>query len=342
MNVLAADIGGTNARFAIGEPDAEAVLRVLAARTYPSRTLAGPLEGVRRFLNETGVSVDHVAVGMAGPVRDGVGTMTNRPWAVAANEIAEAAGTGGATLVNDFVALGHALPHLRDADRVELQRGRDDPDGVIAVLGAGTGLGQAFLVRNPSHALPLVRASQGGHGDFAPRSELEWELRSFLGRRADHVSWEHVLSGNGLCAVYDFLVESGRVREDPGTRRAMEIAEATHVIAGRGLAATDRACVAALDLFARLYGSRAGAVALALGATGGVYLGGGIARHVLPALRSGGFVEAFRDKGRMHEWLAAIPVHVVARSDAGLMGALILGIRRAAPHDHATPAEARP
>lgn len=340
MSVLAADIGGTNARFAIGEADDQAVLRVLTARTYPSRTLEGPCDGVRRFLQESGASVDHAVVGMAGPVRDGVGTMTNRPWTVEEEEIAEAAGTAEATLVNDFVALGHALLHLSDADRVELQRGRGASNGVVAVLGAGTGLGQAFLVPDPSGSLPTVEASQGGHADFAPRSELEWELRSFLRRRSDHVSWEHVLSGSGLCAAYDFLVESGRVREDPGTRRAMEVAEAAHVISGRGLAATDLACVATLDLYALLYGSHAGAVALGMGATGGVYVGGGLARHVLPALRSGGFMKAFQDKGRMRAWLGGIPVHVVARDDAGLMGALILGIRRASPHQHATPAEA--
>jgi glucokinase len=340
MSVLAADIGGTNARFALGTPDTGAMLRVLEARTYASRHLDGPADGIHRFLRETGGTVEVAVVALAGTVRGGVGTMTNRSWTVDTEAIAEAAGTDEAVLLNDFVALGHALPHLESTDRVELQRGRADPDGVVGLLGAGTGLGQALLVPARPGRGHAVFATEAGHGDFAPRNEVEWELRAYLRRRSDHVSWEHVLSGSGLCAVYDYLVESGRVTEDPTTRRAMERGHACHVVSGRGVSGTDRACVAALELYTRLYGSKAGITALSLGATGGVWIGGGLARHLLPVIRRGGFMEAFRGKGRMRSWLSDVPVHVVVRDDAGLLGAMTVGIRRVAGSGSPTPAEA--
>lgn len=341
MNVLAADIGGTNARFALGVPDDDALLRVVTTRTYESQKLDGPPEGVRRFLRESGTAADTAVVAIAGPVRGSAGTVTNRGWTVEVDELRKAADIRDVVLLNDFVALGSSLPHLGADDLVEFQRGRADAEGVVALLGAGTGLGQALLVPGDRGEPPTTHATEGGHCDFAPRTEIEWEIQAFLRRRSDHVAWEHVLSGGGLCALYDYLVESGRVREDPGTRRAMETTESSHVISGRGLAGTDPACVATLELFARLYGSRAGSVALALGATGGVFVGGGLVRHVLPALRRGGFMEAFRDKGRMRSWLAEVPVRAIVREDSGLLGAMILGIRRSSSRSRPAAAEAR-
>lgn len=320
MITLAADLGGTHARLALVELAGGRRVDLLARRTYASAEFADALTPIRRFIREVATSPDAVAVALAGPVRDGVGTMTNRGWELDEARLAGLTATGTALLLNDFEALGHALPLLSDGDVEKIQGGSEDAQGPVAILGAGTGLGTSYVVR-PDGERVDVYPSEGGHCDFAPRTEAEWELRGFLAARHSHVSWERVLSADGLVAIYDFLVSTGKGAAEPPTRAAMRDDDPARVISRKGLDGTDTACAQALDVFVTAYGARAGDLALALGATGGIHLAGGIAPGILPSLRSRVFRDAFLSKGRMRPWLERVPVHVITNGSAGLIGA---------------------
>lgn len=318
MRVLAGDIGGTNARLAVVEVE-PASLRVLHARVFASAEHAGLDEIVRAFCAETGPAVERAAFGVAGPVQDGECRTPNLPWDVRRRELAAATGIADTALINDFRALGHALPLLGAADLVTLQAGEPDERGVRALIGAGTGLGQAFLIHDGQRY--RVLPSEGGHASFAAGSELEWGLARWLAAEHGHVSWERVLSGPGLVGVYRYLASRPGARENPAVRAEMERGDAAAVITRHALEAGDALCQQALDVFVAAYGAQAGNLALTVLATGGVYLGGGIAPRILRKLEGGGFVRAFRHKGRLSELLARVPVHVIVNPEAGLLGA---------------------
>lgn len=193
---------------------------------------------------------------------------------------------------------------------------------MVAVVGAGTGLGVAGV--EPDADPPRIHASEGGHADFAPVTEEERALARFLIGRYGRASWERVLSGDGLVDVYRHLVERGAVDESPYVRREMDGEDPAAVVSRHGLAGDDLFCEEALGMFVAAYGRFAGDVALTLGARGGVYVAGGIAPRILDALRGGRFLEAFRSKGRMSDYMARIPVKVVLNQDVGLLGAAAL------------------
>jgi glucokinase len=190
----------------------------------------------------------------------------------------------------------------------------------VAVLAAGTGLGEAFLCWDGQHYHPV--ASEGGHVDFAPRTDQEIELLRYLRRLHDHVSYERVLSGPGLYSLYGFLRDSGAAAPTAALLEALEAAQDhSAVVSQFGLAGTDPLAQAALQLFCSLYGSEAGNQALKCLAIGGVFIGGGIAPKILPALQSGAFLEGFVNKGRFRSLLESIPVHVSLNAGTGLLGA---------------------
>jgi len=201
-----------------------------------------------------------------------------------------------------------------------LQAGERDEQGPVAILGAGTGLGEAILVPRADES-PLVIASEGGHVDFAPRSPLEVELLQFLWTRHRRVSVERVISGPGIKALYDFVVASGQVEESPVVRQAFEREDPSQVIGEHGVAGTDLACVRAIDLFVSLYGSEAGNLSLKVLPRGGVYIAGGIAPKLIAKLRDGSFMRAFLDKGRLSSALDRLHVSVVMNPQVGLFGA---------------------
>jgi glucokinase len=253
-------------------------------------------------------------------VVNGVCRTSNLPWVVSAKGIAEASGIRRVVLLNDFAALGHGLARLQPVDVVTLQPGRDDPKGVVAVIGAGTGLGEGFVVRGRGRV--RVMASEGGHADFAPHDETEWGLFEFLRARYGHVSWERVLSGNGLVDLYHYLAGRGEIAHRPDITQEMRAAkDAAAVVSRHGLEGTDPLAERALTLFAKLYGAQAANLALSVFATGGVYVAGGIAPQILAKLQDGTFMTAFLDKGRLSDVLAHVPVHVIVNPRVGLLGA---------------------
>lgn len=197
--------------------------------------------------------------------------------------------------------------------------------GVVALIGAGTGLGQAFLCWDGDRYRAF--ASEGGHSTFAPRSDLEWGLQRSLADDLGHVSSERVVSGPGIVSIYDFLVATHHRAESAAVRAEVE-REGAVAISRHALGGTDAACVDALDMFVSAYGAQAGNLALHVLATGGIYLVGGIAMAIAEKLRDGIFIAAFRDKGRMSELLSGIPVHVVVNRNIGLLGAAVAASER--------------
>jgi glucokinase len=224
--------------------------------------------------------------------------------------------------LNDLEAFGWGLPVLPPESFAVLQDGAQDAQGNGALIAAGTGLGEAGLFWDGSRHRPF--ASEGGHEDFGPRTAREIRLLEFLAKRWGHVSWERVASGHGLLNLFEFLRDGEGMPVPPALAEALERGTTTQdpaLISAAALAERAPIAVEALDLFARLLGAEAGNLALKLKATGGVYLGGGIAPKILSKLRDGTFMAAFVDKGRFADMLRAIPVRVVLDTDTALYGA---------------------
>jgi glucokinase len=317
---LVGDIGGTHTRLSLVDPTGRTVRRQdLESRRFPSLE-----EAIRTFLGKEGPSFKvRVAVfGVAGVVVGGRVKTTNLPWVVDAKTLSRRLSIKRVTLLNDLVALAlgtlgvssrklHVLGHAGAPRRKNAN---------IAVLGAGTGLGEAMLVWNDGRYIPS--ATEGGHADFAPRDEVEVELLQFLRARFGHVSWERILSGNGLGNVYDFFCQGRGVAESSENVRAIATAaDRNAAISELGLAGGSQAASQAVELFATIYGAEAGNLALKTLALGGVYVTGAIASRLLPVLDRGGFRRAFADKGRFVPLMEKIPVAVVLDPDIGLAGA---------------------
>jgi glucokinase len=323
VRVLAGDIGGTKTALAIVDVAAgrHAIRRL---ERYPSAAYPGLEDIVEEFLASERSRPRAAGFGVAGPVRDGVARITKLPWRLEARRFARRVGIRRVALLNDFVAAALGLPYLKPRQSVSLTRGgtrpKPDPGGPIAILGAGTGLGQAAIVRVRGRF--EVVPSEGGHADFGPRNEREDRLVIFLRGKFQRASRDRILSGSGLALIYEFLKEDGFARETPAVVAVLDGAtDPAAVVSRYGLSGRDPLCRAALELFVSIYGSEAGNLALQYRATGGVYLGGGIAPKILPALKRPFFLEAFSAKPPMEELLARIPVRVVLDARLALYGA---------------------
>jgi glucokinase len=316
--ILAGDIGGTNARLALFERGAGAP-SLVALETYASRAHRGLPDLLRRFREGHPGPVEAAAFGVAGPARDGRVATTNLPWVVDAFELAAALGLERVALMNDLEALAWSVDLLPPASLAPLQTGRAAPRGSRALIAAGTGLGEAALawVGDRTVALP----SEGGHADFAPRGELEVGLLRWLVARHGRASWERVLSGPGLHDVYRFLREAGHGDEPAWLAEELAAGDPAAAISRAALEGRSALCAAALDLFVSALGAEAGNLALRVLATGGVFLGGGIAPRILPWLRRPPFLEAFLAKGRLRPLLEDVPVAVIVDDRAALVGA---------------------
>jgi glucokinase len=324
--VLAGDIGGTKTLLALFDAGGARVTE----QRFSSSGYANLETMAREFLDANpSVKPLRACFGVAGPVEPtdagGRSRITNLPWVVDAASLSTALGLRRARVINDFVAVAASIPGLHAEDLRTINEGVDDPLGHCAVLGAGTGLGEAILVRTGDHQ--EVVASEGGHTDFAARDEREVALWSFLRRRFGHVSYERVLSGHGLYACFEALTEL-RDRPVPAAVADRIAAEdPASVVSQLALAGDDPIAVEALDLFVSIYGAEAGNLALKVLATGGVYLAGGIAGRILPVLTSGAFLTSFCNKGRFTPFMERVPVHVIVNSEAGLLGAGLGALR---------------
>lgn len=316
--ILAGDVGGTKTALALFEVRRRAVA-VVRESVLPSHGYAALTDAIRHFLSQgSPASIDAACVGIAGPVIDGRCTAVNLPWEVDEATLATALSTPRVKLVNDLAATGHGVLGLPKSALATLQAGAPRK-ATMALIAAGTGLGEVLLVWDGRRH--QVVGSEGGHADFAPRTDLETELLQFLRKEFGRVSYERVVSGPGLYNIYRFLLASGGAPEAEWLRSRMETGDPSAVVAEAALAGRDPRAVQALDMFASIYGAEAGNLALKALAVGGVFVGGGIAPKLRAKLEDGTFVGAFRDKGRLGEMMAAIPVHLVLEPRAALLGA---------------------
>ncbi|GIX22077.1 MAG: glucokinase [Gammaproteobacteria bacterium] len=308
---LVADIGGTNARFALTPlAGAPALWRPLSLRCAD---FPGPVEAVRHYLREIaweGPAPVAAVWAVAGPVGGERLCMTNNPWSFALAEVAAALGLERLELINDFGAVCWAVPGLGDDETLAVGGGRPQPGAPVAVVGPGTGLGVAAFL--PTGQGITVLESEGGHAGFAPSDEVETALWARLRARHGRVSWERLVSGPGLEALYAGLAE--RAGRSPAPRSAAEVSAAA-------LEGTDPDCVAALERFCGLLGSLAGDLALIYGARGGVYIAGGIVPRFPAFFRDSAFRARFEDKGRFRDYVAAIPTRLILAEEPGLRGA---------------------
>ena len=324
MRILAGDIGATKSILALFEAEASR-FRAVREQTFNTSHHSSLASMVLGFLSEATAKIDGTCFGVAGPVAGDACPMVNLPWAIDARQLGIEIGVERTRIVNDFHAIGHGLARLEAADLVTLQTGRPVPGETIAVIGAGTGLGEGYLTWSGDRY--QVQSSEGGHTDFAPRNDVEIGLLNFLRARYDHVSYERILSGPGLFNIYEYLVETRRAAGSSRIRAEMEQQDPAAVISHHALAGSDDACSRALDLFVSVYGAEAGNLALKLWAASGVYVAGGIALRILPKLKDGSFIRAFRGKGRHRVFLEAVPVHVVINPRVGLLGAASIAAR---------------
>lgn len=318
--MLAGDIGGTNTRLAAFSNAGGRLVQVAGA-VYPSRDYKNLEEVLAVFLKCFPVKVGAAAFGVAGPVLNGRSGITNLPWTVDSLSLAAALRLPAVGLINDLVANAYGIAALTGKETAVLRRGGTGSAGNRVLLSAGTGLGVAHLYWDGAAHRPS--ASEGGHAGFAPEGALQAELLSYLQPQFRHVSWERVLSGPGLLNIYRFLKAAKRGKEPAWLAAELRKPDPAAVISKRALDGSSALCSRALDLFAGIYGSMAGNAALGVWATGGVYLGGGIAPKILSRLKTGSFMKAFLAKGRLGADLAKMPVKIILSDKTALLGAAL-------------------
>jgi glucokinase len=318
--ILAGDIGGTNARLALYETRAGKLEQVTEA-IFPSRQHSGLDEIVAQFAAQFAPEQKPEAAcfGIAGPVVNGRVETSNLPWVVESTQLAKELRLTQVRLLNDLEANAWGIATLGGDDLVALNQVQGQPQGNQAVVSAGTGLGEAGLYWDGKQH--HVFACEGGHTDFAPRNELETQLLQYLVARFGHVSYERILAGPGLVNVFSFLRDSGYGRPEPWLVEEMSTSDPAAAISRAAMQGKCDLCVQALDLFISIYGAEAGNMALKVMATGGVFLGGGIAPKILPKLKGPLFMDAFRSKGRLQKVMESIPVRVITNDKTALRGA---------------------
>ena len=316
--ILAGDIGGTKTVLAIYDASAEP-LKIIREAVFKSRDFPQFDQILHQFLEDSPpVPIRAICLGVAGPIRNGECKTTNLPWRLSENALAKKFGVEKVRLLNDLEAAAYGMLFLKEGEMVMLNAGNAEK-GNIAVIAAGTGLGEALLYWNGEAYSPM--ASEGGHADFAPQSDQETALFQYLRKEFGHVSCERILSGPGLYNIYCFLRDTGFAKEPEWLTAKLSQEDKSAVVSAMGLAQKDTNCVEALSLFASLYGAEAGNLALKFFAIGGVFVGGGIAPKILSKLQDGAFMRGFTEKGRYSDLMRAIPVHVAQNSRAPLIGA---------------------
>ncbi|MEY4546308.1 MAG: hypothetical protein RL685_2503 [Pseudomonadota bacterium] len=333
--IVAADIGGTKTNVALFAAPSDATAATISSAPlqrarYQSAHYPGLTDILKDFLSKHDIaprSVSRVCAGIAGPVVEGHVETSNLPWSINARAMKQALGVGAVTLINDLEATAERAATLGPADVCVLNPGkqRSGPLTSGAVIAAGTGLGMAIL--HPVDGAWWPVASEGGHVDLAPRTELEMDLLRFLLKRHRRVSVERVLSGPGLFTLYEFFETRGTPHREVRDQLSAPDADAPRIVAEAALAGRCPVADEALNLFVSLYGANAGNLGLMAVSTGGLFVGGGIAPKILPRLQDGRFLEAFTSKGRLSPLLTDMPVQVILDADAGLMGAARRGVR---------------
>lgn len=316
--ILAGDVGGTKTLLTAAESQA-GHLKVLRERQYESRAYSDFAALLRDFLGPLGsLRIDAACLAVAGPVEGNRAKLTNLPWRIDAHDLETRFGIPRVRLLNDFEAIALGIEALGPGDLVTLQPGQPAEHAMQVVLGAGTGMGVAWLAWRETRYLAL--ATEAGHMDFAPANDLQAALFKHLRQKFGHVSWERVLSGPGLADIFRFL--QGNIGASHGLAQVdLDDAGGAAMVSDLALNRKHPIAVKAIELFIECYGAFAGNLALAGLTRGGVYLAGGIAPRLIDPLRQGAFIQSFCDKGRFAGLLQQIPVRVVMNPAVGLLGA---------------------
>jgi len=316
--ILAGDIGGTHTRLAFFDVS-NGMLRPAVVSVFPSHEYGGLADIVTRFVTDSKLRPDSACFGVAGPVLNGRVETPNLPWIVESRGLADELQISKVMLINDLEANAWGIATLESKDVVLLNAVKSNPIGNQAVISAGTGLGEAGLYWDGKRY--HVFASEGGHTEFGPRNGVEIELLRYLTAKFGHVSYERLVSGPGLVNIFNFLRDTKRGTEPEWLAEEMLKGDPAAVISRAAIESRCPLCEQALDVFVSIYGAEAGNLALKLKATGGVYLGGGIAPKILTKLAGPLFMQSFVAKGRMQPLLEAIPVRVINNESTALMGA---------------------
>ena len=337
--LLAGDIGGTKTILRLVEFSETLELKTLYEESFRSGDFPDLVPIVQKFLTTANSSTPEKACfAIAGPVVENTAKLTNLAWFLDTNRLSQELGILSISLINDFAAVGYGIFGLTKQDLLTLQVGKYQPAAPMAVIGAGTGLGQGFLIKQDNQY--QVFPSEGGHADFAPRNELEFQLLKYLGDKHDiqRVSVERVVSGLGITSIYQFLRDRKIATESPEIAqivrtweqeagKAEKTVDPGAFIGSAALEKSDRLSEQTMQLFVEAYGAEAGNLALKLLPYGGLYIAGGIAPKILPLMQNGSFLLNFTQKGRMRSLLEEIPVHIILNQQVGLIGAALSASR---------------
>lgn len=313
--ILAGDVGGTKVRLALFDKKGNAFI---GEEKFASRDFTDFKSLLQKFLSRHKEAVTHASFGVAGPVQEGKCQATNLPWVISARDLEKELKIPQVFLINDLEANAWGIRCLSEEEFATVNIGQKK-EGNQALVSAGTGLGEAGLFWDGKTHHPF--ACEGGHCDFGPTNEEEIELLRYLMRQYKHVSYERILSGSGLYQLYRFFIDTKLEREDPAVAQALQQVEPQRVITQKAVERSCKVCVRACQLFTSIYGIELGNTALKFLAVGGVYIGGGIAPHLLSFFQEQRFIEAFIAKGRFSPLLMKIPVKIVLNEKTALLGA---------------------
>ncbi|NEP60051.1 MAG: glucokinase [Symploca sp. SIO2G7] len=338
--LLAGDIGGTKTILRLVEKDGDKPLQVLHEALYQSQDFPDLVTIVQKFLSvaqqqlDSTLSPEKACLAIAGPVVNDTCVLTNLDWSLDARHLEQELGIAKVSLINDFAAVGYGILGLATEDLLCLQEATPQSEAPIAVIGAGTGLGECFLVNHQGDH--QVIATEGGHVDFAPRTKLEFQLLQYLLEKHDiqRISVERVVSGQGIVSIYQFLRDQEFAAESPEVEQVIKTweKETGHrektvdpaaTIANAALEKRDRLSEKTMQIFVDTYGTEAGNLALKLLPYGGLYIAGGIAAKILPLMQEGGFLRSFTQKGRITPLLKKVPIYIVLNPQVGLIGAAL-------------------
>ncbi|MFO5473057.1 MAG: glucokinase [Dolichospermum sp.] len=337
--LLAGDIGGTKTILRLVQSSDAVGLKTLYEESFPSGDFPDLVPMVQRFLTTANSSTpDKACFAIAGPVVGNTAKLTNLSWFLDTERLSKELGIERISLINDFAAVGYGIFGLTKQDLLTLQVGKYQSAAPMAIIGAGTGLGQGFLIKQGNSY--QVFPSEGGHADFAPRNQLEFELLKYILTKYDiqRVSVERVVSGLGITSIYQFLRDRKIATESPAIANAVRIWEQEAgksektvdpgaLIGNAALEKSDRLSEQTMQLFIEAYGAEAGNLALKLLPYGGLYIAGGIAPKILPLIQDGSFLASFTQKGRMGSLLEEIPVFMILNQQVGLIGAALSASR---------------
>lgn len=340
MFLLAGDIGGTKTILRLVEVTevtlTEKTFKTVKETQYISANFPDLVPMVQEFLGGKKYLQPQIACfAIAGPVVNNSCNLTNLNWFLETERLEMELEIAKVSLINDFAANSFGILGLKDFDVHTLQPGAAREDAPIAVIGAGTGLGEAFLI--PQGKKYQIFASEGGHADFAPRNDLETELLKYLRHKlnVEHISVERVVSGQGIVSIYQFLRDTQFASESSEISEKIQFWEKEQkktidpaaIISQAAFKQSDRLCEKTIEIFLEAYGAETGNLALKLLSYGGIYIAGGIAAKILPLMQNGLFLNTFKDKGRVSPLIESIPVHIVLNPQVGLVGSVLYGLQ---------------